>query len=417
MSIVESPLFTLNGTSHVTIRDIDFTCSRGGAIHIIGGDHNTIAGCSFTNLGNTAAVVDGGSDNGVLSCDIHDVASGGVILNGGDRMKLIPARNFATNNHVHDFGIRLKTYTPAVQVTGVGNLVTHNLIHDGPHTGIFLVTSQVGNDHVIEYNELYALAKETGDVGAIYLCARDFTARGTVVRYNYLHDIKGPGDLGAMAMYLDDFTSGTTLYGNVCVRASRAVLVGGGRNNTVENNVFVECEPSVHVDGRGLGWAKYYFEQENGMRDLMEAVNYANPPYSERYPELLTLQGDEPAAPKYNSIVRNISYKSRWLDLYDGLDFGQVSVKDNVIADPVLCTWLKKGANEFSTHAFGDPEITAILEQHGNTVMDGDPGFADAANGDYSLNSDSPALAKGFKAIPFDKIGLFTDEYRTSLPE
>ena len=90
-----------------------------------------------------------------------------------------------------------------------------------------------------------------------------------------------------MAIYLDDFTSGTLVYGNICYRASRATLLGGGRDNTFENNIFIECDPSVHVDARGLGWAKYYFENNNRFLDLMEAVNYKEPPYSEKYPNFL----------------------------------------------------------------------------------------------------------------------------------
>ena len=417
LSLLESDMVRLEGTSHITISGVIFQTSRGCAVHITGGANTTVAGCTFRNLGNTAVVIDGGTDNGVLSCDIYDVAAGGVILNGGDHKILTPAHNYAVNNHIHDYGVRIKTYTPAVQVTGVGNRVAHNLIHDAPHTGIFLVTSNVGNDHIIEYNELHSLAKETGDVGAIYLCARDFTFRGTVIRYNYLHDIQGPGHFGAMAMYLDDFTSGTTIYGNICYRASRAVLVGGGRNNTVDNNIFIECDPSIHVDGRGLGWAKYYFEQSSGFRSLMDAVNYREPPYSERYPELLTLQDDDPAAPKYNTITRNISSGGRWLDLYDGLDFDIVAVKNNLIADPVLCKWLKKGSRDFIDYPRGDREMRDILTGNGNEVIDTDPGFSNPEGRDFRLRDDSPALRLGFKPIPFEKIGLYTDDYRTRLSE
>jgi hypothetical protein len=143
-----------------------------------------IAGCAFRNFGLAAVTVEGGERNGVRSCDIHDTAAGGIILHGGDRKTLAPAGNYAENNHIHDYAVRLKTYQVAVEVTGVGNRVAHNLIHDAPHIGIFLSTSALGNDHLIEYNELHSLAKETGDVGAIYLCARDYTMRGTVIRYN-----------------------------------------------------------------------------------------------------------------------------------------------------------------------------------------------------------------------------------------
>jgi len=35
-----------------------------------------------------------------------------------------------------------------------------------------------------------------------------------------------------------------------------------------------------------------------------------------------------------------------------------------------------------------------------------DPGFADPANGDFTLSSDSPAVALGFQPIDMSRIGL-----------
>ena len=417
LSILEDAMISLEETSNITFQGIVFECSRGTAVRIKGGSNNTIAGCTFRNIGQTVVNITGGSENGVISCDIYDVAGGGIDLHGGDRKTLTAAGHYAVNNHIHDFGIRLKTYQPAVQTTGVGNRIAHNLIHDAPHCGIFLMTSRMGNEHIIEYNELHSLAKETGDVGAIYLCGRDFTMRGNIVRYNYLHHLKGPGLHGVMAIYLDDFTSGTYVYGNICYKASRAILLGGGRDNIFENNVFVECDPSIHVDARGLGWAKYYFENNNRFRDLMDAVNYTELPYSERYPELLTLQDDDPAVPKYNRIIRNVSYGGRWLDLYDGLDFSVVTVEYNLIGDNDLCRWLEKPGEDFHLYKKGDKKIMDILKSKGNIIIDNDPGFVDPDNEDFRLKDYSPAFKLGFKQIPVEKIGLYIDEYRTSLPQ
>ena len=417
VSLLEEPMFTLDGASNVTIRCLLFEGGRGNAVTITGGENNTIAGCAFRNFGQTVVKIEGGANNGVTSSDIYNVAGGGIDLHGGDRMTLTPAGHYAVNSHIHDFGVRLKTYQPAVQTTGVGNRIAHNLIHDAPHCGIFLMTSRMGNDHVIEYNELHALAKETGDVGAIYLCGRDYTMRGNIVRYNYLHDLKGPGLHGVMAIYLDDFTSGTEVYGNICVRASRAVLLGGGRNNTFTNNIFIECDPSIHVDARGIGWAKYYFGDGSRFRELMEKVNYREPPYSERYPELLTLLDDDPAIPKYNRIERNISTGGRWLDLLDGMDLDVIAVKNNVIGDPDILRWRKPGETKMTTHKRDDAYAREQFESHGNVIVDGDPGLVNPNGGDFSPREDSPALKLGFEPIPTEKIGLIADEFRREIPK
>ena len=62
-----------------------------------------------------------------------------------------------------------------------------------------------------------------------------------------------------------------------------------------------------------------------------------------------------------------------------------------------------------------NPEI--LLEKD-NLVVAGDPGFVDAAKGNYALKPGSEVFTKipGFQPIPFDKIGLHIDEFRRSLP-
>lgn len=47
-----------------------------------------------------------------------------------------------------------------------------------------------------------------------------------------------------------------------------------------------------------------------------------------------------------------------------------------------------------------------------------DPGFVNAATGDFRLRPDAEFLPRlpGFKPIPFEKIGLYVDELRKRLP-
>ena len=152
---------------------------------------------------------------------------------------------------------------------------------------------------------------------------RDWTMRGNVVRFNYFHDLGGGAGLvgvtrTSMAIYLDDTAAGTTVFGNVCVRAGHAVQVGGGRDDIVENNVFVDCKPAVSLDARGLGWAAKYLLPGGGweMQEKLAAVPYDRPPYSTRYPHLANVLQDDPAAPKYDVIAHNIAFHCpHWLDL------------------------------------------------------------------------------------------------------
>ncbi|NUN98128.1 MAG: right-handed parallel beta-helix repeat-containing protein [Candidatus Omnitrophica bacterium] len=372
-------LLVLENAAHISIEKVTLQGNRGTAVTVTDGDHVRLAGCAFKNIGNSAASFSGGSNHTITSCDVWNTGDGGFSINSGDRKTLTPGNSEVVNNHIHHYSRWCPTYRPAVSVSGVGDRVAHNLIHDGPHNAIMLH----GNEHLIELNEIHHVCQDTGDVGAFYM-GRDWTQRGNIVRFNLFHHLGGlsgvEGFIEAMAVYLDDWSSGTTVYGNLCYKAGRAVLIGGGRDNLVENNVFVECTPSVHVDSRGLGWAKNYFSGETTtLTDRLADMNYKEPPYSERYPELLTLYEDEPALAKGNKILRNISFGGRWLDLLDGLTDKVVDLRDN---------W-----------------------------TEGDPGFVDIEALDFHLKPNAPALSTGFKPLPLEKIGLFADSYRNSLPE
>ncbi len=415
ISIMEKPLFVLENTAHVSIEDITFECSRTTAVKISGGNSNRIAGCVFRNIGNMAVIIDGGENNGILSCDINGIAGSGISLGGGDRKTLVPANNYAENNHIHNFGRVFRTYSPAISMKGVGNRLSHNHIHDSPHAGVLFS----GNEHILEFNEIHDIAKETGDVGAFYI-GRDWTCRGNSIRYNYFHHLYGPGFLGVNAVYLDDFASGTTIFGNVFYQAGRAAFIGGGRDNLVENNIFVECDLSVQVDARGLSWAKFFFDTQsklfiNTLFERMDDMNFDQSPYSEKYPELLTLYHDDPAVAKNNRVLRNVSFGGRFIDLYDKLDFTIVEVKDNLIGDPVLLRESRESdqSNDFQTFNFG--HAGTIKRMKGNKFLKENPGFEDVAEKRFQLSNDSPAYELGFQRIPIEKIGLYSDEHRKQL--
>jgi len=363
-----SHLFVLKDCSWVTLRDFVLEATRSTAVTISSGTGNKVAACTIRNTGSWAVRISGGRRNAVLGCDIYQVGEGGVALSGGERKTLTPAEHRAENNHIHHFGRIYRTYRPAVSVNGVGQQVRHNLIHDGPHNAIQLG----GNDHTIEFNEIHHVCFETGDVGAFYM-GRDWTARGTVLRHNYFHHIQGPGLHGAMAVYLDDSASGISIIGNVFYKAGRAMFIGGGRDNQVINNVFVDCPAGLHVDARGVGWMKYHVDPGGTLPERLKAMPYQQPPWSRKYPQLLKILADAPGLPKGNVVRHNISYGGKWLDV--------------------------------------EAKALPLLEFEGNLV-DADPHFVNAQEQDFRLRPDSPALALGFQRIPLNKIGLHSGEYR-----
>jgi hypothetical protein len=147
----------------------------------------------------------------------------------------------------------------------------------------------------------------------------------------------------------------------------------------------------------------------------MDEVNFSQPPYSEKYPELLTLYDDDPAVPKNNKVVRNVSFGGRFIDLYDGINFEIVEVKDNLIGDPVILRESEETdqSDNFQICKYGDVETMEKMK--GNKFLKENPGFKDIGKGKFQLNDNSPAYELGFKKIPIEKIGLYSDEYRKSL--
>lgn len=227
---LETPLVALGGARHIVLRDLELTATRGHAVAVKGGTGCLVAGCRISNTGNCGVRIDGGTDHGVQSCDIWNNGDGGVSLSGGDRKSITPCRHFVHNCHFHHQARWSRCYHPAVNLEGVGTRVSNNEIHDHPHCAILFW----GNNHLIEYNHIHRVCHETGDVGAIYT-GRDWTYRDNVIRYNHMHDIRGPGHGEALVVYLDDCVSGITVYGNLIVNTQCAVGIGGGRDCLVEN--------------------------------------------------------------------------------------------------------------------------------------------------------------------------------------
>jgi hypothetical protein len=356
-------LVEMSGVSHVSIQGVIFEAARGTAVVMNSCKQTQISGSILRNLGGSAVQISGGSGNSVVHCEIYATGSGGISLRGGDRKALRPGGHRAFNNHIHHYGRWQRMYTPAVSISGVGNRVAHNLIHHAPHMAVGFS----GNDHIIEFNEIHNVCLESNDAGAIY-AGRDWTMRGTVIRHNYLHEITGFENRGCVGVYLDDMFCGTQIYGNVFYKVTRAAFIGGGRDCLVENNIFVDCNPALHIDARAMTWAKYHVNTT--MTERLKSMPYKSELWRKRYPELVNILEDEPAVPKGNIVRWNICSGGKWLELYS-VDKNIVRWKDNLI--------------------------------------DKEPGFVDKDNMNFQLKDNSDAYKFGFKPIPFDRMGLLVN--------
>ncbi len=369
-------LIVMNQCSDVTLQGLTLEATRSIPLVIRSGTRDRVVACTVRNCGGYAMSVEG-SDNAVVGCDMYNMGDGGVVISGGDRRTLAPGNNVVDNCHIHHFSRWNRILKPGINVNGVGQKVTHNLIDNAPHMAVLFG----GNDHVIEYNEMHSVVYESNDAGIIY-AGRNWSMCGTVIRHNYLHHVDGFLGRGCVGVYLDDQFGGTQIAGNVFYKVTRAAMIGGGRNCSIDNNVFVDCKPATHVDARGLGWAK---SGEDGLIKSLTSLPYKESPWKERYPWLLTLLDDDRMAPKFDVISRNICVGGRWGD-FEGKAKPGITFTDNLLdQDPLFV---------------GAARIKA--------------GTAKAT--DFALKPESPALTLGFKPLPLEQIGLYKSADRASWP-
>ena len=307
------------------------------------------------------------------------------------------SHHLISNNHIHHVGI-FEKHAMGISLFGISSVdivVSHNLIHHTPRFGMGLM-SGFGRV-IIEYNEMHDLSQETCDTGGItanrwYTYDKDpDLCRGNIVRFNYIHDVIGCGAYDkksepegattasgkisvpyySWAIYFDNGPIDVLVYGNICARNTLGGIMISRycKNVTVENNIFVDSEHSQ-------AYLMLGGEMEN-VRFRRNIFSYSNPES----------------------------------------DFLRIYIPDKVEHD------MRDILAEFDHNLFfspGETELTYSGLPEGETRADWqglgfdahsiteDPMFVDAAEDDYSLHPESPALRLGFKPIDYSKIGLQT---------
>ncbi|MGO8714041.1 MAG: right-handed parallel beta-helix repeat-containing protein, partial [Rhizomicrobium sp.] len=412
------------GVSYVTFRGFTFEDFEGTAITLNETTHCLIAGNVIRNGGDyqgSGVSVNGGTDNGVAGNDIYQIGSSAIVLSGGDRATLTPAGNYANNNYIHHTGVYYKQGV-GISLTGCGLRASHNLIHDTPRIAIMFS----GNNLVIEYNHMHHVNLETEDTGVVYTGGRDWiSSRGTVIRYNYMHDSIGFGQENgkwisphfSWGVYLDDNTGGVDVIGNIVVRAYRGLIhLHNGRDNLIENNIFVDGKLQ---QAEFNGWTVDSHYWKDHFPSMMKG--YA-------------MVKDQPAWKN----MRNIGTSPDQAVLPGGLIMSGNVFRRNIVysLDPSAKLFSSRNLpldhNEWDENVYwhaGLPWKIALGGKLGELDLDGwrakgldqhsvvaDPLFVNAAKDDYRLKGDSPALKLGFKPIPIEKIGPYKDELRASWP-
>jgi len=387
---LDKPVFSFEDTSNIVLMNLLIEGTWQHGIVMNKGRNNLVAGCTIRNTGQFAVRIESGWEHGVVGCDMYDMGEGGVAVDGGDREKLIPSRHTVENNHIYRFNRFCGGYRQGVQVNGVGQTVSHNVIHDAPHQLIYFNA----NDHVIEFNELYDGPYEGGEIGTMYIYGEPWYLmnRGTVIRNNFLHHINSHSSPnlthGVTTVHIDAMNAGLVLTKNIFYKTSNGI------SNTYPGNYLTE-NIFVDVENRGIGHddrSAVFYKNSNieagpnlyvmaNLSELLRNVNYKQPPWSYRYPPLVGIMEKEPEV---------------W-----GKIQGSIIRRNVNIGQPlVIFRRGSKGTTLFENNWDGE-----------------DPMFRNKEEMDFEIRPGSPVYGRiGYEPIKMKNIGVYRDELRASWP-
>jgi len=363
-----------------TFMDTDYTLTTNyympadAVIWMSGARDCVVRDCTFRHVGGYALRLDEQSHRvQFVKNRVQEVGQGGVILVGDNHSQ--PHHNLIAGNVMKQLGLVYKHVAGVYVITGSDNRIAHNTIWDTPRYAISLKTldeTRQSHRNTVEYNDLRRTNLETNDTGAIETLGRDQQDTGNIIRYNLILDSVGMTSTPdgriitpyfSWGIYLDDYSSGTTVYGNIVARTvNGGICVHGGKNNLFENNIFLDASvEQIRLQPRD--------DFMQGNRFVRNIVVYSKPEAS------LIFSWDT-----RRDRFSEWDYNLYWLR---GADLRTISRR--ITPFGTFADWLNAGFDAHSVVA--------------------DPLFVAPEKDDYRLRPDSPAYRLGFKPIPVEKIG------------
>jgi parallel beta-helix repeat protein len=369
----------------------------GDALHMKETEHCTIERNHFQAVGCNAIYLEGYNYRNVIRENVIGYAGAdGICLLG--TIEKHPMFNRVEDNTIHHVGVLNKYVAGVFLGMSDGNIIAHNLIEYVPHHAINLSNNPSGRN-IVEYNMIRYACLEIADTGAINSwmeqpASKDAERDGHVIRFNYITDTfafqaadgkvgKGP-KAWANGIYLDNYTSNSFIYGNIIVRSLNGLQLHAGKNNVIENNIFVNCRANLCIMDVVSG-AYPYWENMHGFMTgnyLWRNIFYQTQPDAVLHHIDNAWTERTIADSNYNLIYRG---GNQTIVLEDRR---RVEKGEKI---PALAQWRSLGYDTESIVA--------------------DPLFVDPEHDNYRLKPDSPAFKLGFVPIDLDSIGP-----RTSTP-
>ncbi len=309
LTVYEKPwMIEVDDCAGIVFAGLSFEEGFGGAVSVKNSSDVVFADVEARRFSGRVAVnIAGGRRCGAYRTLLETLGGGGFALRGGDRKTLTDAEHFLSQCTVRDFSRIFRTYAPAALLEGCGISVTHCDFSKASSSAMRIE----GNEHLVEYCRFTELVRESDDQGGIDVWFNP-TYRGNVIRYNYWEDIVGGTLCGAAAVRFDDMISGYLVYGNVFVRCGGvnfgAIQIHGGKENRIENNVFLDCRAAVSFTRWGDRYTEAFTDPESKYYGAMQKqchqdVDIDSPLWKERYPTLARIAEDADV----NTIVDNVA--------------------------------------------------------------------------------------------------------------
>ncbi len=342
-----------------------------------------IKNCEFKDIAACSVFLGKAVQNAsVESCLFQNIGAQAVYVRGENIDVNDPAvtKNITiTNNQISDYG---KVYYNAVAVLIIhANSVdiTHNEIHDGYYTAISVgwvwgyAYSVCYNNKICD-NLIYNIGQGwLSDMGGIYTLGNQ---PGTVISGNVIHNVSADpeeGGYGGWGIYLDEGSSYILVEKNLSYACgSDAYHLHYGSHNTVRNNIFaLSGDSQVRIAS-----APERCTPEDGSQKTVDLYN--NIILTDKKTRALSYIRNENTMEEYNNLYWDLSEDK---DIYFDMD-------DQPERSMGIRTAVRKG----------------II----NNPIVKDPMFRDAANFDFELSSDSPAIKAGFEKWDYSEAGTLS---------
>jgi parallel beta-helix repeat protein len=365
----------------LTFKDTDYSLDgyydpADSAIWLNGAKNCSIQDCVFDGVsGYAVRLAQRSHENKIIGNSMKKLGQGGVILLGNTANQ--PYNNIIEDNDIQDCGKIYKHVAGVYITTGSGNKVAHNNIYRMPRYGISFKSYDQNNsshNNIAEYNRIIDTNLETNDTGAIETLGRDYQLSGNIIRFNLIRNVVGLNTTPdgkiitpyfTWGIYLDDYSSGTTVYGNIVDgNVIGGICIHGGKNNIFENNIFMNgLERQLTLQPRDDFMTGNIFKHN--------IIVYKNTNSVIWYSWQNTWQKDRLAECDYNLYWNT-----------DGLDIANVD--RHITPEGKYSSWLAVGFDHNSIIA--DPMFISL--------------------DDFQLNENSPAFKINFKPINVDLIGI-----------